>query len=138
MAGYGSPPSENKRRRNADTFGGPRVVVDDGEMLGPPLTGPNWSPAARAYYDTWRASPQAKLFLQTDWMRLRMLVPLIEAYLSSPCERKLAEIRQNESLLGATTTDRLRARIKVEPAADAADVPPGVTALDEYRRNLAG
>jgi hypothetical protein len=34
---------------------------------------------------------------------------------------KLAEIRQNESLLGATHTDRLKARIKVEQPAEADD-----------------
>lgn len=140
MAGYGPPPSENKRRRNADSFADHKAtVVDDGELVGPALEGPDWSQAARAYWDTWRRSPQAKAFLATDWMRLRMLVPLVESYLMNPMPQKLAEIRQNESLLGATHTDRMRARIKVEkPAPDAGEPPAGVTALDEYRKSLAG
>lgn len=137
MPGYGPPPQENRRRRNADTYGGPRTVVDDGEPLGPPLTGLNWSQAALAYYETWRRSPQAKLFLDTDWMRLRMLVPLVERYLDAPDPKTLAEIRQNESLLGATHQDRLRARIRVDKPAEV-ETPAGVTALDEYRRDLAG
>lgn len=139
MAGYGPPPAENKRRRNADSFADHKAtVVDDGQIVGPPLEGADWSAHARAYWDTWRSSPQAKAFLATDWMRLRMLVPLVESYLSSPTPVKLAEIRQNESLLGATHTDRLRARIRVEKPAEGAPPPAGVTALDEYRKSLAG
>jgi hypothetical protein len=136
----GPAPQENKRRRNADLYAGhEKTVIDDGELTGPALEGSEWSPAARAYWDTWRRSPQAKAFLATDWMRLRMLVPLVEAYLCNPMPQKLAEIRQNETLLGATHADRLRARIKVEKAPDGpAETPAGVTALDEYRRTLAG
>lgn len=136
----GPPPAENRRRRNADTYADVKaVVVDDGEIVGPGLEGPDWSPAARAYWDTWRRSPMAKCFLQTDWMRLRMVLPLVEDYLKKPTAMKLAEIRANESLLGATHADRLRARIKVERVnPDAPEVPVGVTALDEYRRSLAG
>jgi len=139
MAGYGPPPAENKRRRNADSFADSKAtVVDDGEIVGPALEGANWSAQARAYWDTWRRSPQAKAFLITDWMRLRMLVPLVESYLESPTPVKLAEIRQNESLLGATHTDRMRSRIKVEKPAPDAATAAGVTALDEYRKSLAG
>lgn len=134
----GPPPAENRRRRNADTFGGQQTVSSDGEPVGPALEGV-WSDAARAYWDTWRRSPQARLFLDTDWMRLRLLVPLVESYLASPHHMKLAEIRQNESLLGATHVDRLKGRIKVAgPEAETQAPPAGVTALDEYRRALSG
>src|ERR1044072_8897785 len=105
----GPLPSEQRRRRNADTFGGTRTVRDDGELTGPALVG-EWSDAARAYWGTWGRSPQGKLFLDTDWMRLRMLVPLLEDYLHKPTPLKMAEIRQNETLLGATHADRLRGR----------------------------
>jgi hypothetical protein len=135
----GPPPSEHKRRRNADTYADVKAtVVDDGELVGPGLEGPDWSAHARSYWDTWRRSPQAKTFLATDWMRLRMLVPLVESYLSDPTPQKMAEIRQNESLLGATHADRLRARIKVEKPAESTTPAAGVTALDEYRKSLAG
>ena len=55
-----------------------------------------------AWYEIWRTSPQAKTFVMTDWMRLRMIAPLLEDYLNKPTAMKMAEIRQNESLLGAT------------------------------------
>lgn len=137
MAGNGPPPAEHRRRRNADTFGGFERVVDDGVPTGPQLLG-EWSEQALAYWDTWRMSPQAKLFLDTDWMRLRMLLPLMESYLTDPTAQKLAEIRQNETLLGATHVDRLRGRIKVERETVTVEASPAVTAIDEYRRQLAG
>src|ERR1700759_2587866 len=105
MAGNGPAPNPNRRRRNADTYSGNQTpVVDDGALVGPALTGV-WSDHVRSWYDTWRRSPQAKAFVDTDWMRLRMLAPLVDSYLQSPHHMKLAEIRQNESLLGATHVD---------------------------------
>lgn len=139
MAGNGPPPKENRRRRNADTYADVKaVVVDDGELVGPSLDGPQWSPMVRSWWDTWRRSPQAKAFLATDWMRLRMVADLVEAYLKKPTALAMAEIRQNESLLGATHTDRLKSRIKVVKPDEVEETPAGVTAINDYRSRLTG
>lgn len=139
MAGYGPPPSENKRRRNADTFADQAVTVQaDDEVHGPEL------PDAEAYssrtvrwYETWRRSPQAAAFLPTDWQRLEMLAPVVELFFAEPSTKLLAEIRLNEGLLGATHVDRLRARIKVEQPKPAPTAPPpGVADLTSRRRRL--
>lgn len=136
MAGNGPPPSENRRRRNSDTYADvSETVKDDGQLRGPALEGA-WSDAVRSWYDNWRRSPQASAFLMTDWMRLRMLAPLVASYLEQPHHMKLAEIRQNESLMGATHVDRLKGRIKVEREPEQTTQPAGVTALDDYRRAL--
>lgn len=115
MAGYGPPPAENRRRRNADRYDGLQVTVDaDGKVEAPKL--PNarsYSKATRDWYATWCASPQAQTFTVTDWQRLHMLAPLVDRYFEAPDKQLMAEIRLNESLLGATHVDRLRARIKV-------------------------
>jgi hypothetical protein len=89
------------------------------------------------WWATWRRSPLAEAFLETDWERLAMLAPLVASYYARPHYTKLAEIRQNESLLGATHVDRLKARIKVEKP-ETPKPQPGVTALDEYRNRLSG
>lgn len=137
----GPLPNERRRRRNADVLAGHESsAVNDGKIVGPALEG-QWSDHARAYWDTWRRAPMAKLFLDTDWMRLRLLIVLVEDYLKKPTAMKLAEIRQNETLLGATHADRVRARIKILQAAAAdgpEEMPAGVTAIDEYRRALSG
>lgn len=137
MAGNGPAPSPHRRRRNADTYAGvQKSLVDDGQLRGPALEG-SWRADTRAWYDTWRWSPQAAVFLATDWARLRLMAPLVDSYFDRPTDRKLAEIRQNESLLGATLVDRLKARMWVdEPEAE--KPAAGVTALDEYRNRLSG
>lgn len=136
----GPPPSEHKRRRNADPYAGLHsTVVDDGELTGPGLEGSSWSAAARSYWEIWRRSPMAKAFLETDWARLRMVLLLVEDYLKHPTAQKLTAIQSNEAALGATVADRLRIRMRVVKVAEEAEEPPaGVTALDEYRKSLAG
>lgn len=138
MAGNGPPPKENRRRRNADTYAADtKSVVDDGELRGPPLEGA-WTPETRAWWDIWRRSPQAKTFITTDWVRLKDIARLREVFANKPSALLYAEIRQNESLLGATHTDRLKARIKVLRPVEQTEIPAGVTAIQDYRSRLTG
>lgn len=134
MAGRGPVPQERKRRRNADTYADvSATVVDDGLVRGPEPD-EDWSDAVLDWFGVWRRSPQAATFVGTDWQRLRMMVPLVEAYLAGEV-RLFGEIRQNESLLGATHADRLRNRVKVERPDDGEPAP--VTVLYDANR-LAG
>jgi len=137
VRGRGPVPKENRRRRNADTYAGLEVAVAAAApVVAPPLPG-RWPAAVKRWYETWCESPQAQAFTVTDWQRLHMLAPLVAAYYKTPDKGLMAEIRLNESLLGATHADRLRARIKVEKP-PAAEVPPGVTAIQTYRDRLTG
>lgn len=145
MAGYGPPPNPKRRRRNADTFAaGAATVSASSSVEAPKLRNANqYSNQTRAWYRTWCSSPQAQAFTVTDWQRLHMLAPLVDKYFAEPRKDLLAEIRLNESLLGATHMDRLRARITITPAANpAADDSPAdnavVARLDERRRRLMG
>lgn len=136
MAGNGPPPSENKRRRNADRYEGLQVKVDaTGKAQAPALPGAkDYSEQTRAWYATWCSSPQAQTFTVTDWQRLHMIAPLVEYYFNSPDTRLMTEIRLNESLLGATHVDRLKARIKVEaPQPEGPPVPDEVGAKRRQR-----
>jgi hypothetical protein len=136
MPGFGPAPKEQKRRRNADTYSDVQVnIVNDGDLVGPALEG-TWSPETRSWWDIWRRSPQAKTFLTTDWVRLRDIARLREVFANKPTALMFAEIRQNEALLGATYTDRLRARMKVEQPTDKVEAPAGVAAIDAYRNRL--
>lgn len=102
----------------------------------PALPG-RWPAAVKNWYETWCSSPQAQTFTVTDWQRLHMLAPLVDRYFKMPDKALMAEIRLNESLLGATHADRLRARIKVEKPPPEG-VPAGVTAIQTYRDRLTG
>lgn len=141
MAGMGPAPSPNRRRANADTFAADKTTVQaDGRTRGPAL-GRGYRTETRAWYATWRKSAQARAFTPTDWQRLMMLAPLVDSYWREPDVKLLTEIRQNESLLGATPLDRLRARISVVQAPERApkpgkSQPAGVTAISDRRRRL--
>jgi len=153
MAGNGPPPSPRRRRRNADTFAHGAVTVDAapgpdaGDVAGPPLPYERkYLMATRVWYATWRGSPQAQAFEATDWQRLHMLAPIVDAYwrgaaAGEPRKDLLAEIRLNETLLGATHVDRLRGRITVErrggQAAPRAAAGADVADLAARRRRLA-
>jgi len=137
MAGNGPPPAEKRRRTNADTYADVQAtLIDEMELRGPALVG-SFLPQTREWYDCWRYAPQAAAFILTDWQRLKLLAPLVNRYFERPNHLLLGEIRQNESLLGATYVDRLKARMKVEKTEPSA-TPVGVTALDDYRNRLSG
>lgn len=109
---------ENGRNRNG-TPHETKHYARDGRVRGPEIeeaTGRDgWPPMVRKWWQTWREAPQARDFEATDWMRLAILAPFVEAVLARPSAAALAEIRMNEERLGATVTDRMRARITIEP-----------------------
>jgi hypothetical protein len=137
-------PDGERRRRNAPSHG-EQVLTHDGETRGPELLGA-YSPETLAWYGTWRTAPQAQLFQDTDWSRLSLLAPIVEAYFRRPSAAALSEIRMNEERLGATVVDRMRARIRIqEPDADEAassgvigsNVTPISARRDSMRARLA-
>jgi hypothetical protein len=107
-------PEQKRARRNPATFPttelerGRRAVDAPGLPKAP--GGQRWLAATRDWWQTWRESPQAALFEETDWLALRLLAPLVDSYFREPTPAKLAEIRQGHAKLGATPEDRLRLR----------------------------
>lgn len=83
-------------------------------------------PTTRAWWRSWVTSPQAPLFTVTDWMRLRLLALLVDAYVREPTPSRLAEIRQTEAKYGATPEDRLRLRWRFKDAGEPDDDDLGV------------
>lgn len=109
MGGRGPAPKDPSQRvrRNKEV----RTQLEDTSVSAPALPGASkFSAAVRAWYKTWSTCPQAQRFTPTDWQRLHMLAPLVEAYFEEPKATILSEIRINESLLGATEADRQRLR----------------------------
>lgn len=139
MAGMGPPPAARKRRANPDTFQDHQITVSaEATADAPALPDEDYyTPATRRWYRTWCESPQAAAFVATDWQRLHMLAPLVEQYFDTPSTKLLSEIRLNESLLGATHVDRMRARIKVEQSPKSTAATPARDELAERRRRLA-
>lgn len=110
MAKRGPVAKDNPQRRND----GAAKDVSGGTNDAPELIG-EYLPQTIEWYRTWAESEQASQFTGTDWQRLRMIAPLVDLYFTSPSKDLMAEIRQNESKLGATAEDRQRLRWKIQP-----------------------
>jgi hypothetical protein len=93
-------------------------------------TGYHWHPETLAWWaDAW-ASPMAAQWLVSDAHVLRRLAVLVNEFWHRPTPTVLAEIRQQQALLGLTPMDRHRLQWKIDLAVkggeetNEADAPP--------------
>lgn len=94
-------------------------------------TGYHWHPETIAWWaDAW-ASPMAAQWLASDAHVLRRLAVLVNEFWHRPTPTVLAEIRQQQALLGLTPMDRHRLQWKIDmgreaggSAPDESDAPP--------------
>jgi hypothetical protein len=124
MAGKGPPPKQQRSRARDEL---PTTQLPRKAVRSPAMPPGRWSAATKAWWKTWAESEQAGNFIGTDWQRLTMLVPLVDAYHQAPSPALMTELRMNESKLGATPEDRLRLRWDLKPPDES---PP--TRLDTY------
>lgn len=136
MTLYGSNGREKdddaRVRRNA-----PRIqqveIVDDGEKLGPELPscpdGLDWCDRTKDWYETWRCSPNAKLFAETDWEAL-LECCIIHNRIWDPnrsvgdtnITNLLSELRRRVAVWGATHYDRVQLKMTIKtPQSEAED-----------------
>lgn len=143
----GPAPKENKHRGDRDTLTPTHVLT--APTTKPPVlrNAEALRKETRYWWQTWTEAPQTKIFTATDWERLQMLALMVDLYYSLMADgaarpttlvNLLAEIRQNEALMGATHVDRLKGRIKIErpDQGPAGGTDATVTVLDEYRSML--
>jgi hypothetical protein len=118
MAGRGPAPKDpaTRRRRNADPTPASELA-QDGELRGPELPdvldGEQWHDQTRRWWDTWRRSPQAQTFLETDWDFLLDTALMHHTMWSKGRWEFAAELRLRAAKFGATPEDRARLRMKV-------------------------
>lgn len=121
MAGRGPAPKDPSERRRRNVTAPSTVVAVDGKVYGPDLPDDfEWPAPTRAWWGTWRKSPQASTFTDTDWSFLVDTAVLhAEFWLGN---RALAgELRLRAAKFGATPEDRARLKLEVgEPAAPSA------------------
>ena len=140
---HAGKPEGARRRRNSPTHD-TTVLVPDGVVRGRSLqeaTGKaEWLPQVVEWWETWRRSPQAQVFEETDWVRLAMIAPFVQACWIKPSAAAMAEIRMTEERLGATHVDRMRARMRIDRVED--DTAGGgeggnVVSISASRRDVA-
>lgn len=91
----------------------------------------SWTWEQVRYWDTWAASPQASAFLETDWQRLELLLPMVEQYLAGDM-KLLTEIRLTEERWGALVRERQSVGIVVKDKA----VEPPVSDISDAKSRL--
>ena len=91
-------PSKLSRARDARRQR-PWLTLAGGPTPPPRLRGSRrLHPSTRAWWRAWLAAPEAAEFSSTDWQRLEMLVPTVDAYFRGDLSL-LSEIRLNEAKL---------------------------------------
>lgn len=117
MAGRGPAPTgkaEGTRRRNAP----PKltVVASDDVVRGPELPDDlDWPDATLAWWETWRRSPQATTFTDTDWSFL-LDTAILHMEFWDGNRAVGAELRLRVAKFGATPEDRARLRLSIGDA----------------------
>lgn len=105
------PPEQRVRRNEVDTshlepYAGP---ID--RRLTRLQNKSNFSPETQLYFAVWADSEQAEYFTPTDWLTLQRMARLHEKFIQTGSHFVAAELRQCESLLGATIGDRMRLKL---------------------------
>lgn len=125
------PPKPNAIRANKQ----PTEEIKGVAVIAPPLIDrEEYSPNTLAWWDMWACSKQAEVFMPSDWMRLQLMVPLIEQYWLDPKGSTLAEIRLNEERLGATVRDRQNLRMAFKDEGKEVSQPEAAEASENVVR----
>lgn len=132
MAGRGpAPKAEHARERDTARRNADQTLPDDGVIRGPELPadvlGEPWHPQTLRWWNTWRSSPQAQTFLQTDWDFLLDTALMHHTMWAKGRWEFAAELRLRAAKFGATPEDRARLRMKVtdpdKPATSSKEAP---------------
>lgn len=105
-----------------------------------PAADPDWHPLAKRWWAALAKSGQAKFYEPSDVAHACVWAEMLSRQLASdkPSSMMLAAWDAASVRLLVTEGDRRRLRIELEQAGDDPDKAAGVTAMDEWRKKLAG
>jgi len=144
MAGRGFAPKATRsrardtKRRDAEMH----RVEDDDELRGPLLPegvlpdDEDWHPRTRQWWDTWRASAQAQVFIDTDWDFLLDTALLHHVMWTKGRWEFASEVRLRAAKYGATPEDRMRLKLQIDTPADKPAVAETPRSTSDRRKNL--
>lgn len=137
MAGRGPAPKDPDARRRRNSTEPLQVVAPDDETRGPELPDTHeWPAPTLAWWETWRRSPQAQTFTDTDWSFL-IDTAVLHAEFWLGDRSVAAELRLRAAKFGATPEDRARLKIAVgEPAAGKAAPKLQTKSTQDRRQRL--
>ncbi|MDH6625714.1 hypothetical protein M2271_003525 [Streptomyces sp. LBL] len=148
MAGRGPAPKDPSKRRRRNATDPETVIVNDGELRGPELPegvlpgDEEWHEMTVRWWHTWRVSPMAATFLETDWAFLLDAALMHHTAWTKGKWEFLSEVRMRSAKFGATPEDRARLKLKVDdPSAGpqrAVQRTDNVSDINSRRARLTG
>jgi hypothetical protein len=85
--------------------------------------GTDWHPDVREWWHAIWHSAMAALWLPSDVHRVKMVLPLRQAYATKPTEKLALAIARLEATLGISPEDRARLHWKIDPDAKTPPAP---------------
>lgn len=85
----------------------PKTTIDeDGHLVAL-----HWSPLTVKWWESWRDSPQSKIFSKSDWQSLLTTAFIAQKFYTTMDVKYASELRMRETAFGATPLDRLKLRM---------------------------
>lgn len=148
MAGRGPAPKDPAKRRRRNATEPETAIANDGELRGPDLPegvlpgDEEWHPMTVNWWHTWRTSPMAATFLDTDWAFLLDAALMHHTAWTKGKWEFLSEVRMRSSKFGATPEDRARLKLKVDEPLSGRQTPvqraDNVSDINSRRARLTG
>lgn len=154
MAGRGPAPKDPARRRRRNATEPETVITLDDEMRGPELPDGvlgvdedsglmvEWHLMTQRWWDSWRTSPMAQHFIETDWLFLIDTALMHHTMWSKGRWEYASEIRLRAAKFGATPEDRARLKLKVDDPSAGPQRPAqsagNVSDINSRRARLTG
>jgi len=119
MAGRGRPPQmkqgreRDERKRAAELT----KLAPTNQLHGPDLPEGEWHARTVDWWETWRRSPMATTFIESDWSFL-LDTAMLHSEMWNGETKHAAEIRLRVGKLAGTPEDRLRLRMEVDTEAE--------------------
>lgn len=130
--------SDERRRRNKESEPDKvRAIVEHVVVPKPSL---KWHPIAKAWYEALAESGQSKFYEPSDWaaaqyvaesmsINLRQAKARFSAVLFSAVWTAMGDLLTTEA-------ERRRVRMEIDRGAEQLELPAGVAAIEDYRREL--
>ena len=144
MAGNGRQAGGRKTKDTRDS------VRSDGKLGGFELPDPmeyigeeEWHPATVAWWDAWRASPQAVMMMtEPDWHFLLETALIHHNMWKNGRWEFASEVRMRGAKLGVTPADRRALKLEIEvpeeyPVGKTAKTPDNMVSISDRRKRIA-